>query len=88
MGISDKAWRQIRNIRQRDLVKALEKDGWIRDVKSGARMVFLKKSPDGQTKRVPIHYHPNKNFAPGTLKSMIKDTGWTDVDLIDLKLIK
>ena len=86
--ISDEAWRQIKNIRHRELVRALEKDGWERDIKRGARLIYVKLFPNGKVRRVSIHYHPTKTFPPGTLKSMLEDIGWTDEDLIDLRLIK
>ena len=39
-------------------------------------------------RRVVIHYHPKKTYGPGLLKDLVRDIGWTDDDLIRLKLIK
>ena len=78
---------QVRSIKQKDLVKGLIKDGWERDIKRGARQVFRKVFSDGEPRRVTIHYHPNHTFTVGTLRDILKDTAWTDLDLIDLKLI-
>ncbi|NOX36796.1 MAG: addiction module toxin, HicA family [Calditrichaeota bacterium] len=77
-------WDQLKNITSKELIKALEKDGWQRDVKRGAIQVYFK--PNG--KRVTIHHHPKKTYGPKTLQSLFKDIGWKEEDLRRLKLIK
>ena len=39
-------------------------------------------------KRVTVHYHPGKTYGEKLLKELIKDIGWTEQDLLRLKLIK
>jgi len=77
-------WKKIRNINADQLIHALEKDGWIRDVTRGAELVY--RHPDGR--HVSIHYHPNKTFGPGLLKALLEDIGWMEDDIRRLKLIK
>ena len=77
-------WKQIRNLSVDELINALEKDGWVRDVTRGAVLVF--RHPDGR--RVTVHYHPHKTYGPKLLKALLADIGWTQDDLRRLKLIK
>jgi len=77
-------WDQIKSITADELVKALEKDGFSRDEKRGAVLVYL--HPDGR--RITIHYHPKKTYAPGLLKALLNDIGWDEKDFKRLKLIK
>ena len=77
-------WDQLKNITSKELMKALERDGWKRDVKRGAIQVYYK--PNG--KRVTIHHHPKKTYGAKMLQALLKDIGWTVEDLLRLKLIK
>lgn len=88
MQVSVEAFQQIRTITRPELIRALKRDGWTQVSRSGARIPFIKQMPNGETRRVVIHYHPKTPFPIGTLKDLIRDIGWSDVDLIDLKLIK
>lgn len=76
-------WDQLKNTTADQLLKALEKDGWERDVKRGASQ-FLRKGD----KTITIHYHPGKTYQPKLLKMLIGRTGWNEEDLQRLKLIK
>lgn len=79
-------WAQIKNVTCDDLISALERDGWVRDVKSGAAQVFYDQV---RKRRVVIHYHPQKSYrSPSLLKNLIADIGWSEEDLRRLKLIK
>ena len=77
-------WNQIKNLRADDLIGALEKDGWVWDITTGAEQIY--RHPDGR--RVSVHYQPGKTYRPKLLKSLLGDIGWTDKDLRRLKLIK
>lgn len=84
-------WDQIKNITKDELIRALKRDGWIRDQEEkthrGAILVYIKKNNDN--KRVTIHYHPKETFRdPKLLKNILNIIGWTEEDLRRLKLIK
>ena len=84
MKYSQHIWNQLKNLSADRIVKALEKDGWIRDEGTGNIYVYL--SPN--KKRITIHYHPQKTYGPGLLKSLLEDIGWSETDMKRLKLIK
>jgi len=77
-------WQQLKSITCEKLIAALKKDGWEQDTSRGAILVFISQ----RGKRVTIHYHPGKTYGEKLLKGLIKDIGWTEQDLIRLKLIK
>jgi predicted RNA binding protein YcfA (HicA-like mRNA interferase family) len=79
-------WSQLKNLRKKDFIKALERDGWGRDPNcKGAILVFLK---EGRSDRVTIHYHPQQTLGPKILKALIEDTGWNEDDLRRVGLIR
>ena len=84
MSFPGHVWKQIKGLSADDLISALERDGWVRDVERGAVQVY--RHADGR--RVGIHYHPNKTYGPGLLKALLEDIGWTVADMRRLKLIK
>ena len=77
-------WDQLKNLTADELIRALERDGWIRRRSKGA--IFIYEHPDGR--QASIHYHPHKTFGPSFLKSLLADIGWTEDDLGRLTLIK
>jgi len=85
MKLPEHVWKQIKSLTADELIRALEKDNWIRDVKVGAEQVY--RSPDG-SRRVSVHYHPTKTFGPNLLQALLADIGWTEADMRRLKLIK
>lgn len=78
-------WDQLKNKTAKQLMNALEKDGWVRQVKRGAIQSFL--NPENK-KVVTIHYHPKKTYGAKLLKDLISQIGWTEEDLKRLKLIR
>jgi len=83
MHYSSHIWGQLKNITADKLIKALERDGWIRDESRGAILVY--KHSDGR--RVTVHYHPQKTYGPKLLKALLSDIGWDEKDFRKLKLI-
>lgn len=77
-------WDQLKNLTPDRIIKALEKDGWKKDISKGAILVY--RSKDGR--RITIHYHPIKTYGPKLLKGLLVDIGWDEEDLKRLKLIK
>jgi len=73
-----------RSITAREIVSALEKDGFQLHHKRGSHRTYKK----GQL-RVDVPYHsPGQTYPIKTLLSIINDAGWTEDDLKRLKLIK
>ncbi len=88
MAYSADVWRQLRNITVDELIRALERDGWVKDSggkTSGTRAYTKGESP---RKRVVIHYHPGKTYGDKFLKGLLESIGWSEDDLRRLKLIK
>lgn len=77
-------WKQLKNITADELIKALDKDNWQRDITRGAEQIY--RHPDGR--RVSIHYHPQKTYRPKLLKSLLNDISWSEKEMKKLKLIK
>lgn len=76
---------QLRNAPVRKLVRALERDGFTFRRKKGSGRLY--RHPDGR--RTVIHYHHSSDtLPPGTLRSVLAATRWTEDDLLRLKLLK
>lgn len=76
--------RQLRNTPVRELVRALERDGFSYRRTRGSSRVY--RHPDGR--RTVIHYHRSNDTLPlGTLQSVLSGTRWTNADLERLRLI-
>ena len=56
----------------REVIKLLEKEGWLLVVQRGSHRQY--KHPY-RTGRVTIAVHPNDDLAPGTLNSILKQAG-------------
>ncbi|MCK4761214.1 MAG: type II toxin-antitoxin system HicA family toxin [Candidatus Aminicenantes bacterium] len=76
-------WNQIKNISVEKLITALNRDGWVRDEKRGASLIYRRNKD-----RITVHYHPKKTYQPNLLKGMLDKIGWNEKDLRRLKLIK
>lgn len=74
----------LKNTPVRDLIHALEQDGFEYRRRKGSQRVY--RHADGR--RVVLHYHHAKDtLPPGTLKSFLDGTNWTQEDLKRLGLI-
>lgn len=72
-----------RGIKARELVRALETDGFVLRRVRGSHRIY--RHADGR--RVVVAYHSTgETFPIGTLRSMIAAAGWTDEDLWRLGL--
>ncbi len=56
----------------RDIIKLLEEDGWYRVNTKGSHRQYKHPTKLG---RVTIAGHPNDDLAPGTLNSILKQSG-------------
>lgn len=74
---------KLRNVPVRELIRALEQDGFRYKRRKGSQRVY--RHPDGR--RVVIHYHRAKDTLPlGTLQSFLNGTKWNEDDLKRLGL--
>lgn len=88
MAYSANIWSQLKNITADELIRALERDGWVKDFggrTSGTRAYIKERSP---RKRVVIHFHPGKTYGDKFLKGLLDSIGWSEDDLRRLKLVK
>lgn len=78
-------WDQLKNKNADELISALKRDGWIRDITHSSKHVYYN---NDKNRRIVIHYHPKKTFREKLLKGLLEDTGWNEKDFKRLKLIK
>ena len=92
MAYAKHIWSQLKNLTSDHLVRALEKDGWIRkrDVgaTSGSILTYVEVDCGKVQRIVHVHWHSKKTYGPRLLKTLLADIGWSEDDLRRLKLIK
>ena len=81
-------WDQIKAISRAEFIRALERDEWESEGKRGATLGYVKNPGTQFARRVVVHYHPRRTFSRNVLKNLLEDTGWKELDLIRLKLIR
>ena len=64
-------------VRARELSRALERAGFARKRQSGSHMFFVRTS-DGRTTVIPSH---SSDLKPGTLRTILRQTGLSSEDL-------
>jgi len=75
---------QLRNIPVHEIIRALERDGFVYRRTRGSGRVYRR--PGGG--RTVIHYHHASDTLPiGTLRNVLEGTRWTEDDLRRLGLI-
>lgn len=87
MAFSMHIYNQIKNTTKQDFIKALKRDGFVRDQlsKQGAILVYMHE--DGR--RVTVHWHNRQSFGKHRLFLMLESAGWTTaVDLKRVGLVK
>ena len=79
-------YRRLRTLTARQIISALERDGFQFDRSKGSHHHYL----HADRRRVTVVYkHPGNTFSIGTLRSMIEEQAhWTQSDLIRVKLLK
>ena len=74
----------LRNTPVRDIIRALERDGFVLD-RAGATGARIYRSLDGR--RAVIHYHHGaETLTRKTLRSILRSINWTEADLDRLGL--
>jgi predicted RNA binding protein YcfA (HicA-like mRNA interferase family) len=77
---------QIKNITGREIINALNRDGFYLRGQKGSHKRY--QHPDGRRVTVSFH-HPSDTFPPKTLKSIIESQArWNEYDLKRLGLIR
>ena len=81
---------QLKGLTLEELAKALKRDGWIEESRAGATIGFIKTTANGAAtrRRVVLHVHPGKSFGPRLPRALLNDIGWSEDDLVRLKLIR
>lgn len=75
----------LRNTPVRELIKALERDGFLLKRRTRRRS-HIYAHPDGRL--VVVHYHHGSDtMTRKTLESFLEGTGWDEADLKRLRLI-
>ncbi len=75
---------QLKNVTPEQIIRSLEKDGWVEREKNRAPRGFHKNG-----KYIVIHFHPRKTYQPKLIKKLLEeDAGWDEADLKRLGLIK
>ncbi len=64
-------------ITAKEIIKVLERKGFIKVRQSGCHAIF--RHPDGMRTTVPVH--SSKDLGKGLLKQIMKDSGISDVEL-------
>lgn len=65
---------------------ALERDGFVFKRPHGSHRIYMK--PETGRQVVVSYHHAGESLRTGMLNNLIKDAGWTEDDLIRLKLVK
>jgi predicted RNA binding protein YcfA (HicA-like mRNA interferase family) len=79
---------QLKNVTAKQIIKALNRDGWKEEFKRGAARAFSKLENEHR-KYITIHYHPKKTYNVGFLEKLLIDqAGWSESDLQRLKRIR
>jgi len=85
MNFAEHIWKQLRSLSCAEIVGALERDGWVADVKKGSERIY--RHPSGR--RVSMHYHAgSRTYGRKLLQGLLEDIGWSEQDMRRLKLIK
>ena len=90
MAYSRAIWNQLKGLTVEEIAKALKKDKWTQESRAGATIGFIKTSANGAAvrRRIVLHVHPRKTFGPRLLQALLDDIGWSEDDLLRLKLIR
>jgi predicted RNA binding protein YcfA (HicA-like mRNA interferase family) len=75
----------LRNISAREMVRALNRDGFTLDHQRGSHQHYY--HSDGRHVTVSFH-NPGDTFSIKTLKAMVQQARWTEDDLRRLDLIR
>jgi len=75
---------KLRSITARELIRALEQDGWTWARARGSHRSYKK----GNRVAVVPYHRPGATFTAKTLARILAATGWTDDDIRRLQLLK
>ncbi len=78
---------ELRNITALNFTRALERDGFVFKRKSRGGHRVYQHAETGKRISVPFHYS-GQTFGPGLIQQLIKAVGWSDEDLVRLRLVR
>ncbi len=81
-------WDQIKNTTIQDIQRALKKDGWSEEISSGATIGYRHPTKPVDRNRIVLHLHPKATKGPKLMKGLLDSIGWSESDMVRLKLIK
>ncbi|MFQ5987381.1 MAG: type II toxin-antitoxin system HicA family toxin [Dehalococcoidia bacterium] len=74
---------ELRNIKTRQIIAALERDGFQKTRQTGSHAIYRR----GDRKVMVAIHSPGATIPIGILNRIIADAGWTEEDLRRLKII-
>jgi len=77
---------KLRNITAIDFIRALKKDSFVFKRQKGSHRIYVK--PETGRQVVIAYHHTSEIIRIGTLSNLINDAGWTEDDLVRLKLMR
>ena len=77
---------RLKNLTIRDLIGALEKDGYILKRSSGSHRTY--QHPTRGIRVTLSYHHSGETARPGLINEVVKSAQWTEEDLIRLKLMR
>ena len=84
MILPPRLFQQLRNTTVREIIRALERDGFTYRRTRGSGGLY--RHQDGR--RTVIHYHsPGDTLPLGTLRNVLSGSRWTEADLQRLELL-
>jgi predicted RNA binding protein YcfA (HicA-like mRNA interferase family) len=77
---------KLKNVTVREFIRALEKDGFEFKRQRGSHKVYF--HPERNRQVLIAYHHSSETILSGMLHDLIDDAGWTEDDLIRLKLMR
>ena len=85
---SKRVWDQLNNKTVQDIQKAMKRDGWVLEDGNRGPPAYHNPNKPPNANRIVLHVHPKQVKGPKVLKKILDDLGWTEQDMLDLKLVK
>jgi predicted RNA binding protein YcfA (HicA-like mRNA interferase family) len=77
---------KLKNVKVRRFIKALKRGGFVLKRQHGSHRIYVHPQK-GRQVIVPYH-HSSETIPIGLMRSLIEDAGWTEDDLVLLKLMR
>lgn len=77
---------KLKNVKVRSFIRALRKDGFALKRQHGSHRIYV--HPQKGRQVIVSYHHSGETIPTGLLHGLIEDAGWTEGDLIRLKLMR